>query len=89
MVIPLPSTAAMETVAECAPTARDAAAAVMVKVVPPLLTTAEVGVTANQLCVTVGEIVILPWQAPTIPIVKLWLVGLAFAPTSALKLSSD
>ena len=87
MVIPLPSTADRETVSLYTPTARDAEVTVTVNVVLPPLMTAEVGVTANQLWVTAGVTVILPVQPPMIPIVKLWLTGLGFVPTSALRFS--
>jgi len=69
MVIPA-FTAASEIEPLYFPAPRDADVTFTVKVVRPLVIVAEEGVTANQLCVTVGVMVTFPVQAPITPIVK-------------------
>ena len=60
---------------------------VTVKVAVPPVIVADGGVTLIHPCGAVGVIVILPVQAPKMPIVKLWLAGEGFVPISLLKVS--
>jgi hypothetical protein len=87
MVTPLALTAASEMAPLYGPALSVFDVIVTVKVAVPPVIVADGGVTLIHPCAAVGVIVILPVQAPKMPIVKLWLASEGFVPASLLKAS--